>query len=234
MNFLNTLKTAKKENKKLIAVLIDPDKVSVADVKNICTRINNAPVDYILLGGSTVCDHQTENIAKEIKQHTHKQVILFPGNHKHLTNFADALLLLSLISGDNPEYLIHQQIKAVPFLRTSSLEIISTGYILIDGNKETSTLKVTKTQPIAQENIEHIVNTSLAGQYIGQQLLYLEAGSGANLPVGKHVVNAVSNSLNIPIIVGGGIKSMKKIKETHKAGATLVVVGTAFELNNIF
>ncbi|MDO3694234.1 geranylgeranylglyceryl/heptaprenylglyceryl phosphate synthase [Wenyingzhuangia sp. chi5] len=234
MNLLKTLQTAQKENKKLIAVLVDPDKVSLADVETICYRINNAPVDYMLLGGSTVCENQTEMIAREIQKHITKPVILFPGNYTHLTNYADALLFLNLISGDNPEYLIHQQVKAVPFLSKSTLEIIPTGYLLIDGGTESSTLKVSKTKPICQQNIEHIVNTSIAGQYMGQKILYLEAGSGASTPVAKDVVNAVYNSLNIPIIVGGGIRTLKKIKEIHKAGATLVVIGTAFELNDIF
>ncbi|ANW95133.1 hypothetical protein AXE80_01995 [Wenyingzhuangia fucanilytica] len=234
MNFLNTLQTAKKENKKLIAVLVDPDKVTVADVKNICHRINNAPVDYLFLGGSTVCNNQTEIIAKEIKKHISKPVVLFPGDYKHLTNCADALLFLNLISGDNPEYLIHQQVKAVPFLLKSKLEVIPTSYILIDGKKETSTIKVSKTTPIPPTNQNLIKDTALAGQYMGHQLVYLEAGSGAHLPVGKPVVNAVYNSVNIPIIVGGGISTQQKINEVHNAGATLVVVGTAFELNSIF
>ena len=234
MNFLKTLQTAQKEHKKLTAVLVDPDKISVADVENICHRINNAPVDYIFLGGSTVCENQTEIIAKEVQKHSTKPVILFPGDYSHLTNYADGVLFLNLISGDNPEYLIHQQIKAVPFLSKSNLEIIPTGYILIDGGTETSTIKVSKTKPICQQKKEHIVNTSIASQYMGHKVLYLEAGSGANIPVGKDVVNAVFNSVNIPIIVGGGIRTLKKINEIHKAGATLVVIGTAFELNKIF
>lgn len=234
MSFLKTLQKARQQNKKLIAILVDPDKVTIAKVKHICSRINNAPVDYLFLGGSTVCQYQTEMIAKEIKKYIQKPIVLFPGDYTHLTNHADALLFLNLISGNNPEYLINQQVKAVPFVRNTSLEVVSTGYILIDGNKETSTLKVSKTKPIAQDNIEHIKNTAFAGQLMGQQLIYLEAGSGANLPVGKDVVNAVNNSINIPIIVGGGIKNFEKINEIHQSGATLVVIGTAFELNRIF
>ncbi|MGY5354659.1 phosphoglycerol geranylgeranyltransferase [Wenyingzhuangia sp. IMCC45467] len=234
MNFLNTLQTARKENKKLIAVLIDPDKVSITDTKNICARINKAPVDYLLLGGSTVCNNKTEIIAKELQKHIKIPIILFPGDYSHLTNYADALLFLNLISGNNPEYLINQQVKAIPFLSKSDLEIVSTSYILIDGNKETSTIKVSKTTPITPKNTNLIKDTALAGQYMGHQLVYLEAGSGANLPVGKHVVNTVYNSVNIPIIVGGGINTPKKINEIHNAGATLVVIGTAFELKNIF
>lgn len=234
MNFLKTLQTAKKQNKKLIAILIDPDKVSVKDVKDICNRINTAPINYLFLGGSTVSNHKTEVIAKEIQKHISKSIILFPGDYTHLTNYADGLLFLNLISGNNPEYLIHQQVKSIPFLSKSNLEIVSTGYLLIDGNKETSTIKVSKTKPIAQENIDLIKNISLAGELMGQQLIYLEAGSGAKTPVQEHVINAVNNSVNIPIIAGGGIKTFEMINKAHQAGATLVVVGTAFEMNNLF
>lgn len=234
MNILKTLETAKKEGKKLIAVLIDPDKTSVNDVQNICNRINKAPVDYILMGGSTVSINQTALITKEAKKHCTKPIILFPGDYTHLTNTADALFFLNLISGDNPEYLIHQQVKSIPFLEKSTLEVISTGYILIDGGTETSTMKVSKTTPIPQADIPHIGNTAKAGEFMGQKLIYLEAGSGANKPVEKEIIEQVSNSLNIPIIVGGGIKSSKAIKQAHNAGATLVVVGTAFEESNLF
>jgi len=234
MNILKTLKTAKEEGIKLIAVLIDPDKVVAADVINICERVHKSSVDFLFLGGSTVSKNQTEIIAKEIKKHSKIPLVLFPGDYKHLTNAADAVLLLNLISGNNPEYLIQQQIKAVPFLTQSSLEIISTGYILIDGGTTTSTLKVTQTKPIEQQNIEHIKNTCIAGEYMGQQLVYLEAGSGANHSVSKDIIISISNSINIPIIVGGGIKSSNEIKKIHNAGATLVVIGTAFETNTLF
>ncbi|NJB82426.1 geranylgeranylglyceryl/heptaprenylglyceryl phosphate synthase [Wenyingzhuangia aestuarii] len=234
MNILKTLETAKENHQKLIAVLVDPDKTSTNDVKDICNRINNAAIDYLFLGGSTVSNHQTEIIAKEIQKYITIPVVLFPGDYKHLTHYADAVLLLNLISGNNPEYLIHQQVKAVPFLTKSSLEIIPTGYVLIDGGTETSTIKVTQTTPIHQQAEQQIVHTCLAGQYMGQKLLYLEAGSGATLPVGKDVVMSVYNSVNIPIIVGGGIRSLNKINEIHNAGATLVIIGTAFEKNKIF
>ncbi|NIJ46217.1 putative glycerol-1-phosphate prenyltransferase [Wenyingzhuangia heitensis] len=234
MNILNILETAKKKGQKLISVLIDPDKTLVEEVPSICSRINNAPIDFIFLGGSTVNKDKTEIIAKEIQKHTSVSIVLFPGDYTHLTNYANAVLLLNLISGNNPEYLINQQVKAIPFLQKSNLEIISTGYVLVDGETTTSTIKVTQTTAIPQQDKEKITHTCVAGQYMGQHVLYLEAGSGATQPVGKDVVNAVFNSVNIPIIVGGGIRSLKKITEIHMAGATLVVIGTAFEKNNIF
>ena len=234
MNILKRLQIAKKENQKLIAVLIDPDKTETIDVKGICHRINNSSVDFILMGGSIVCKDKTEIIAKETKKHSSIPIILFPGDYSHLTNEADALLFLNLISGNNPEYLIQQQIKSIPFLEKSSLEIISTGYILIDGGTLTCTMKVSNTQPLAQDNILLIKNTAKAGEMMGQKLIYLEAGSGANLPVEKHIIEQVHNSLNIPIIVGGGLKTLKAIDTAHKAGATLVVIGTAFEEDKLY
>lgn len=234
MNILKTLETAKKEHKKLLAVLIDPDKTLPGQIETICKRIDNAPIDFILIGGSTVDINHTELIVTEIKKHTSLKTILFPGDYTQLTNEADALLFLNLISGNNPEYLIHQQVKSVPFLQNSCLEIISTGYILIDGKTKTSTMEVSKTNPIPQTHMQHITNTAKAGELMGQKLIYLEAGSGAKEPVRKDIIEQVTNSVNIPIIVGGGIKSAEGIKKAHNAGATLIVVGTAFEENNLF
>ncbi len=234
MTILKTLQEAKKQNKKLIAVLIDPDKISTKEVKQICNRINNAPIDFILMGGSVVSNNQTGIITKETKKHTTKSIILFPGDYSHLTNEADGLLFLNLISGNNPEYLINQQVKSIPFLENNNLEVMSTGYILVDGGTETSTMKVSNTKPIPQHKVELIKNTAKAGELMGQQLIYLEAGSGAINSVKKGVVNAVYNSVNIPIIVGGGIKTIQAINRAHENGATLVVVGTAFEQNNLF
>lgn len=234
MSLLSQLVLAKKTNQKLIAVLIDPDKTSLKEVEKICKRINNSTIDFILMGGSIVCENQTELIAKETKKFSSKPIILFPGDHTQLTNEADALLFLNLISGDNPEYLIHQQTKSVPFLEKSNLEIISTGYILIDGGTNTCTMQVSKTQPLSQNDILAIRNTAKAGELMGQKLVYLEAGSGAKKPVEKHIIEQVNNSLNIPIIVGGGLKTQQDIDTAHNAGATLAIVGTAFEQQSIY
>ncbi|MGY5351538.1 geranylgeranylglyceryl/heptaprenylglyceryl phosphate synthase [Wenyingzhuangia sp. IMCC45533] len=234
MNILKTLQKAQKNNQKLIAVLMDPDKISESQVEHICTRINDAPIDFILMGGSIVNKNQTEIISKATKKYSQVPVILFPGDYQQLTNQADALLFLNLISGDNPEYLVKQQIKSVPFLSSSSLEIISTGYVLIDGDTQTATMQVSNTKPIAQNNIDLITQTAKAGELMGQQLVYLEAGSGAITSVGTPVIKSVYNSVNIPIIVGGGIKTLDAIQKAHSNGATLVVIGTAFEKNILF
>jgi putative glycerol-1-phosphate prenyltransferase len=139
------------------------------------------------------------------------------------------LLFLSLLSGRNPEFLIEQHIKAIPKLRSSSLEIIPTAYILIDGGKETAVQRVSKTFPMKQDDMNGIVSTALAAQFSGKALIYLEAGSGAKTPVNPEIIKAVSEAINIPIIVGGGIRNAEGIDLAYKNGATMVVVGTAFE-----
>jgi putative glycerol-1-phosphate prenyltransferase len=164
-----------------------------------------------------------------LKIHTHIPVILFPGDYSQLTNNADGLLFLSLLSGRNPEYLIEQQIKSVPYLKNSTLEIIPTGYILIDGGTHSSVLKISNTTPIPQDNIELAVDTAVAGMYKGKQLIYLEAGSGAKTPVNPNLIARVKENINIPLFVGGGIQSKKQLQSAYQNGADLVIIGNAFE-----
>ena len=166
-----------------------------------------------------------------LKENTDIPVLLFPGDYSQVTDNADGLLFLSLLSGRNPEYLIEQQIKSVPYLKNSTLEIIPTGYILIDGGTQASVLKVSNTSPIPQENIELAVATAVAGMYKGKQLIYLEAGSGAKNPVNANLIANVKENICIPLIVGGGIKTTAQLHNAYKNGADLVVIGTAFEKN---
>ena len=220
---------AKANNNKLLAILLDPDKLDIKNIEQLCSKINSSPATHIFVGGSIVANGKTEEIVFELKKNISLPIILFPGNVNQVTNTADGILLLSLLSGRNPEYLIEQHVKAAPLLQKSDLEIIPTGYILIDGGVETAVQKVSNTLPIPQNNIDLAVHTALAGQYTGKQLIYLEAGSGATVPVDAKVINTVSSSISIPLIVGGGIRSKKKIEVAFKAGADLVVIGTAFE-----
>ena len=164
-----------------------------------------------------------------IKRVSRLPVILFPGDSSQISSEADALLFLSLISGRNPEFLIEQQVRSVEKIKSSDLEVIPTGYILIDGGRETSVQKVSKTVPINQKEVKLVVNTALAGQYSGKQLIYLEAGSGAEYPVSSEIIKAVSSNLEIPVIVGGGIRTQQQMQNAYKSGATMVVMGTAFE-----
>lgn len=210
--------------------MLDPDKVQLHNVTTLVEKFNNK-ADFIFVGGSTVENRATEKLVETLKKSTQLPIVLFPGDYTQITDKADAILFLSLLSGDNPEYLIHQHVKSIPKLKNSSLEIIPTGYILVDGGIETSVQKVSNTKPISQKNIELIVNTALAGQYAGKKLIYLEAGSGAKESISKEIIKSVKTVLNIPVIVGGGIRTKQQLHNAYNAGADLVVVGTAFEVD---
>jgi putative glycerol-1-phosphate prenyltransferase len=230
-SILNYIKKSSEKGEKLLAILLDPDKTGIDEIPSISKRIENLNAHFIFVGGSFVANGMTSNFVKILKENTKIPIVLFPGDYSQVTNEADALLFLSLLSGRNPEYLIEQQIKAVPFLKNSTLEIIPTGYILIDGGTNSSVLKVSKTTPISQKNIELAVATAVAGMYKGKQLIYLEAGSGAKTVVNTQLISEVKKNMTIPLIVGGGIRSKEQLNNAYNAGADLVVIGTAFEEN---
>lgn len=231
-NILEHIRSSKRKKEKLLAILLDPDKLSVNKLSVIISKISSDKVHFIFVGGSSVTNGITEIFVRKIKTLTSIPIVLFPGDFSQLTNNANAVLFLSLLSGRNPEYLVEQQIKSVGFLKNSSLEIIPTGYILIDGGVETSVQKVSNTTPIPQFNLEEILNTSIAGKYLGKQIIYLEAGSGAATPVDPKIIRSVSENIDIPIIVGGGIRTKQQLRMAFDNGADLVVIGTAFENNN--
>ncbi len=228
---LKYIQNASKKGEKLLSILLDPDKTSIEDISIISKKIEKLKANFIFVGGSFVENGTTDLFVKTLKMYTEIPVILFPGDFSQLTNNADALLFLSLLSGRNPEYLIEQQIKSVPFLRNSTLEIIPTGYILIDGGTNSSVLKISKTTPIPQENIQLATATAIAGMYKGKQLIYLEAGSGAKNPVNSQLISEVKKNIAIPLIVGGGIRTKEQLSNAYKNGADMVVIGTAFEEN---
>jgi putative glycerol-1-phosphate prenyltransferase len=223
---------SKKE--KLLAVLIDPDKMVLDAVPSFIQKVNASVATHIFVGGSEVEANVTEALVIEIKKHTTLPIVLFPGDVTQLTNYADALLFLSLISGRNAEYLIGKHVEAVPKLKEMQLEVIPTGYVLIENGKITSVQKVTQTQPLKRNDIETIVNTAKAGELLGMKLIYLEAGSGALFPVNVEIIQAVKQNLEIPLIVGGGIKSKAQMQMAYDSGADMVVIGTAFEENEAF
>jgi len=171
-------------------------------------------------------------VVKQLKSFTRLPIILFPGDVNQLTDSADGLLFLSLLSGQNPEYLINQQVKSISKLKNSTLEIIPTGYILIDGGKTTSVLEISQTKAIPQSQISTVVHTALAGQFSGKLLIYLEAGSGAKTPVSAEIISEVKKAITIPLIVGGGIKNDFQKQSAYEAGADMVVMGNSFELNS--
>lgn len=227
-SYLGEIQQAAIENQKLLAVLIDPDKFDETTASEFIQSLPREST-HIFVGGSTVAEGRTCAVVKFLKNLTGLPIILFPGNHNQISAHADALLFLSLISGRNPEFLIEQQVRSVEKIKNTDLEIIPTGYILIDGGKETSVQKVSNTIPLSQDDMQAILNTSLAGQYSGKKLIYLEAGSGAKFPVSSEIIQAVKEVLEIPIIVGGGIRSTQQLQKAYEAGADLVVIGTAFE-----
>jgi phosphoglycerol geranylgeranyltransferase len=226
--YQNILKSIN-NREKLLAVLIDPEKASIANLPGFFEKVNQSIATHIFVGGSTDRNNQTESLVTAIKKETNLPVILFPGDVKQITDKADGILFLSLISGRNLEYLIEQQIKAVPKLLKTNLEILATGYILIDGGTKTTTQKVSNTKSIPQNEIELIKNTALAGEFSGKKLIYLEAGSGAKFAANPKIIQIIKEKLSIPLIVGGGIRSKKQLDLAFVSGADLVVIGTAFE-----
>jgi len=221
---------SKKIGKKLLAVLLDPDKVNLEDLPALSKKINKN-ADFIFVGGSTVSEGVTENLVRSLKKKSSLPIVIFPGDHTQITEDANAILFLSLLSGENPEYLIKQQIKSVSKLQRSQLEIIPTGYILINGGHESSVQKVSKTKPVDSTDISLATKISIAGMYMGKQLIYLEAGSGAKNPVPNSLLKKVAENLTIPILVGGGIRTQKQLDDAYKNGADVVVIGSAFEEN---
>ncbi|TVZ26616.1 putative glycerol-1-phosphate prenyltransferase [Gillisia sp. Hel_I_86] len=213
---------------KQLTVLIDPDKFDESQAENFLYALPDE-VTHIFVGGSTVEANMTDRTVAAIKCFSDLPIIIFPGDYTQITSKADGILFLSLLSGRNPEYLIEQQVKSVTRLKNSNLEIIPTGYILIDGGNESAVQRISNTKPMPQNNVEAIVNTALAGQYSGKQLIYLEAGSGATNHVSVAIIKEVKKVLSIPLIVGGGIKNSTQLNTIYKAGADMAVIGTAFE-----
>jgi len=219
------------KNKELLAILIDPDKVTLEMVSELLRKVNNSIVTHIFVGGSTVDEFATEKLVSEIKKYTKLPIILFPGDISQITDQADALLFLSLISGRNPEYLIGKHVASVSKLRQMHLEVIPTGYLLIENGKETAVQKVTDTKPMSKDSVQEIVDTAIAGELLGMKLIYLEAGSGAIHPISSNIISSVQKEIKVPLIVGGGIRSKKQLEDAYASGANLVVIGTAFEEN---
>ncbi len=220
---LSQIISDKNKGKKSLAILIDPDKSF--DEK----LLQNIKPDYIFVGGSLLKKDNLDDCILRIKKIMDIPVIIFPGDFTQISKHADGIMFLSLISGRNPEYLIGQHIKAAPVLAQTDLDIISTGYILIENGKTTSVEYISNTCPIPRDKPEIAFATALAGQMLGMQTIYLEAGSGALQPVPLKTVNLVAEKLGVPIIVGGGIRTREEIEKYFAVGADIVVVGTAFE-----
>ena len=220
-------------DKKRIAVLLDPDKMTVETAKKYAALIETSPADMIFVGGSLVFSSVSQ-IVKALKTKTQKPVVLFPGSASQVTGEADALLFLSLISGRNPEYLIGEHVKGAFNVKKSGIEVIPTGYILVDGGGVTSVQYVSNTMPVPADKPDIAVATALAGELLGLKCFYLEAGSGAKNPVSAEMISSVRQNISSPLIVGGGIRSLEAANQAFNAGADIVVIGTAFEKNPEF
>ncbi|MEP7195048.1 MAG: geranylgeranylglyceryl/heptaprenylglyceryl phosphate synthase [Saprospiraceae bacterium] len=219
----------KEKHQKSFAVLIDPDHLKISNLEVIVNISNKHHVDYFFIGGSLVLQDRLEETLKIIRENSYIPTILFPGNGFQLSHCADALLFLSLLSGRNPEYLIGKQIEVSPKLHMTSLEIIPTAYLLIDGQSSNTAAYISQTLPIPFDKPEIALATALAAQYLGFKLLFLDAGSGAKFPVSAEMIKRVSQLIELPIIVGGGITNGEKAMELINSGADLIVVGNAIE-----
>jgi putative glycerol-1-phosphate prenyltransferase len=225
-----TLFQSKKERKeKSVAILIDPDKADKDYLISLCKKAELAKIDFLFVGGSLITKGSLSDTLTFIKNQTYIPTIIFPGSNLHLSNEADALFLLSLISGRNADFLIGQHVVAAPELAKLSLEIIPTGYILVDGGKQTTVSYISNTTPIPNNKPDIAASTAKAGELLGLKLIYLDSGSGAAQTVNEKIIETVNQSCKSPIIVGGGINSTEKIQTLWSAGADVVVIGTAIE-----
>lgn len=218
-------------NKKQLAVLLDPDKSleTIALQKKI-DLAESIGIDYFFVGGSLIANSLTILI-QQIKKRTAIPVIIFPGSVIQISDNADGLLFLSLISGRNPEFLIGNHVIAAPFLKKSNLEIISTGYILVESGVQTSVEYMSNTKAIPHSKVDIATATAIAGELLGNKLIYLEAGSGAAKPVSSEMIAEVKRNISIPLIVGGGIRSLAQMNNAFASGADVVVIGTILEEN---
>jgi putative glycerol-1-phosphate prenyltransferase len=223
------LQQARTQGKKSFAVLVDPDKTDLQQIDTLLSLGEQAKIDFWFVGGSLVISSQLDELVRHIKKNTSIPVVLFPGSPSQVTRQADALLYLSLISGRNPELLIGQHVLSAPFVKQSGLEILSTGYIVVDGGAPTTVSYISNAAPIPADKEDIALCTALAGEMLGMKLIYMDAGSGAKQPITTSMIKRVADQISIPLIVGGGIKTPEKAQENCKAGADLIVVGNAIE-----
>lgn len=217
------------KSRKKLAVLIDPDKPTDAQILSIVEKAKAADVDFFFVGGSLLVTDSLDHCIKLIKANCDIPVLIFPGNSLQISKYCDGFLLLSLISGRNPEMLIGRHVIAAPYLKLYGNEIIPTGYMLIDSGKATSVSYMSDTTPIPHDKDDIAMCTAIAGEMLGLKLIYLEAGSGALTPVSTSMISKVKKMIQIPLIVGGGIKTPEMAAEAVRAGADVIVIGTAFE-----
>lgn len=219
------------KGKKLFAVLIDPDKTSNSSLQQIC---QNSEIDFFLVGGSLLTKNNTFQTIEKLKKWANCPIILFPGNSYQIEENADALLFLSLISGRNPDALIGQHVAMAPIIQQMNLEVISTGYMLIDSGKPTTALYMSQTTPIPAEKPEIAMATALAGEMLGLKMIYMDGGSGAINPISPEMISTVKKNITVPLIIGGGINTLEKAQLAYNNGADIIVIGNKIEENPLF
>ena len=219
----------KKAGKKSFAVLIDPDSADSNSIIKLIQQSKDAGVDYFFVGGSLVISTHLDECIQQIKASCDIPVILFPGSPSQVSRHADALLYLSLISGRNPELLIGQHVLSAPFVKKSGLEIMPTGYMVIDGGAPTTVSYISNATPIPSDKHDIAMCTAMAGEMLGMKLIYMDAGSGAKCPITEKMIEKVAQHIEVPLIVGGGITDPQKAAQNCKAGADIIVVGNAIE-----
>ena len=224
-----SLLAKKKKGQRSFAVLIDPDNVNPAKIDELTGLAVSAGVDYLLVGGSLVISNHLDEVVQHIRRNCSIPVILFPGTPSQVSRYADGLLYLSLISGRNPELLIGQHVISAPAVRKSGLEIISTGYMVIDGGAPTTVSYISNATPIPADKNEIALCTAMAGEMLGMKLIYMDAGSGARYPIREEMIACVAGNIEIPLVIGGGIRDPEKAYRNCKAGANVIVVGNAIE-----
>lgn len=228
-NIYHSLAERKHHGKKSFAVLVDPDKVNDSQMAQLIGLAVAAKVDYFLVGGSLVISNYLDECVQFIKRSCSIPVILFPGSPSQVSVYADALLYLSLISGRNPELLIGQHVVSAPVVKQSGLEILPTGYMVIDGGAPTTVSYISNASPIPADKNEIAMCTAMAGEMLGMKLIYMDAGSGAKRAITESMIQKVAQSIDVPLIVGGGITEPEKAYLNCKAGADVIVVGNAIE-----
>ena len=225
------LEQKKSAKRKSFAILIDPDKADEQMCAKLLELAMATPPDFFFIGGSLITSDGLERVISTIKEQTNIPVVIFPGSNLHISNTADAILLLSLISGRNPEYLIGQHIVAAPILKKSKLDVISTGYLLVNCGNQTTVSYISNTTPIPYDKPEIAAATAMAGEMLGMKTIFMDGGSGAKQPISPKMIQYVRKSVDLPIIIGGGIRNGKQAEQALEAGADLIVVGTAVEEN---
>jgi len=231
MNIYNQILEKKKEGKKSFALLIDPDKQDKLELISIIKKAEQAKTDYFFVGGSLLTHDSLDSCLSTLKENSDIPVVLFPGNTMQVNDKADGILFLSLISGRNAEMLIGRQVITAPILKQSSLEVLPTGYMLIDSGKPTTVSYMSNTTPIPAEKNSVAACTAIAGEMLGLKIIFMDGGSGAQNPISEEMITTVSKSVDTPLIIGGGISSGEKAAANCKAGADIIVVGNAIEKN---